>query len=67
MITQVLKFLSVKAFSVWRRFEQSDLANISARFKSLERYQYALNKVQLTSGLMVDASLELPSHAKAIH
>lgn len=67
LITQVLKSLSINAFLAWRIFERRDLVNTSATFKSLDNYRCALNRVQSTSDFMVDASLELLSHAKSIH
>lgn len=45
------------------RFRRQNLSD----FKSLESYRNALNKVQSTADLMIDAALDLLSHAQAVN
>lgn len=56
----------MNASLAWKMFERRDFVDTSATFKFLEKYQYALNRIQSNSAFMVYALLELLSHAKAL-
>lgn len=66
LVTQVLKTVCVNAFLAWRIFERRDLLQRVEDFKSLDSFRNALNKVQSTADFMIDASLDLLSHAKTL-